>query len=330
MSRTRVRKAIPALALAVGAVLAVPTAATPPGQNGQISWGREPKGDGFPHLVVANPDGTDVRRVFADAANRGEILGRFSPTDPNVMFFSRFKPRPFGEDLFSGNLATGDVQRIRGADSADIGAAVSPDGTKIAYFAVRRPAKIDFDVPPPPERIHVMNVDGSSDEAITPRRQRSIDPDWSPDGSQIAYMQLRFAGETPQERLVVMNADGSGRRPLTRFGGVDERNPKWMPDGETIVYERFRESGKLSDIATVDVTDGTQQTVLATKHWDTNPVPSPDGTRIVFTSNRDRPGAENRLGRGFEVYTMDLDGSNIARLTNNRRPDLFPDWQRLP
>ncbi len=330
MTRISARRGIPVLALVLGAVLAIPTSATPPGQNGKISWTLEPKGDGFPHLVVANSDGTDAQRVFAGVANRGEILGRFSPTDPDQMFFTRFKPRPFGEDLFSGNLATGDVQRIRGADSADIGPSVSPDGTQVAYFAVPRPAKIDFDVPPPPERIHVMNVDGTGDEAITRRRQRSQDPDWSPDGSQIVYSQARITGDTAQYRLVVINADGSGRRPLTAFGGVDEFNPKWMPDGETIVFERYRETGKLSDIATIDVDDGTEQTLLATKYWDTNPVASPDGTRIVFTSNRDRPGAENRLGRGFEVYTMALDGSDIERLTDNRRPDIFPDWQRLP
>ena len=27
--------------------------------------------------------------------------------------------------------------------------------------------------------------------------------------------------------------------------------------------------------------------------------------------------------------TMALDGSDIERLTNNRKPDLFPDWQVL-
>ena len=37
-----------------------------------------------------------------------------------------------------------------------------------------------------------------------------------------------------------------------------------------------------------------------------------------------------RLGPGFELYTMAVDGTDIVRLTNNRRPDLFPDWQRRP
>jgi Tol biopolymer transport system component len=298
MTYTRVRRTIPALALAIGAVLAIPTAATPPGQNGKIVWQHEPKGDGFPHLFVANPDGSGATRVFAGPANRGEVEGSFSPTDPNLMFFTRFAPRPFGEDLYRGNLATGDVSRVKATENAEVAPTVSPDGTQIAYFGVRRPAELDPNTLPPPERIRIVNVDGSGDHAITPRRQRSIDPDWSPDGSQIVYTQVRFVDDVSQERLMVTNVDGTGRRAITEYGGVDERNPKWMPDGETIVFERFRETGKLSDIASIDVSDEKQQTVLATKDWDTNPIPSPDGTRIAFTSNRDRPGAANRLGRG--------------------------------
>jgi Tol biopolymer transport system component len=69
--------------------------------------------------------------------------------------------------------------------------------------------------------------------------------------------------------------------------------------------------------------------ILSTKAWETNPVPSPDGTRIVFTSDRDRRGRE-RLNPGFELYTIAVDGSDIVRVTNNRQLDFFPDWQRLP
>jgi Tol biopolymer transport system component len=328
MTRTLSRLAV--VLLALGALVVAPTAATPPGQNGKIVWQQEPTTrDGFPHLLVANADGSGAERVFAGARNRGEVEGTFSPTDPDVMFFTRFRPRPFGEDVYRGNLATGDVRRVRTTENAEIAPTVSPDGAKIAYFSVTR-VPFDENGPPPPNRIRVANVDGSDDHAITPRRQLAVDPDWSPDGEQIAYMQLRFVDDVSQERIVVINADGSGRRAITEFGGVNERNPKWMPDGETIVFERFRERGKLSDIAAVDVSDGTQTALLATKYWDTNPIPSPDGTRILFTSNRDRPGAENRLGRGFELYTMAIDGSDIERLTDNRKPDLFPDWQRLP
>jgi Tol biopolymer transport system component len=319
--------------LALGVLVVAPTGATPPGQNGKIVWqvgvDYTPKvAERLPHLFVANADGTDARRVF-DADNRGEIEGTFSPTDPNLMFFSRFKPHGrFGEDLFSGNLATGDVELIRGTKSAEVAPSVSPDGTQLAYVSRHDRFRRG---PASGERIHIVNVDGSGDHAITPGRQRSSDPDWSPDGSQIVYSQTRFERErdrveyTEFNRLVVINADGTGRRPLTKFGrGV---NPKWMPDGKTIVYERSG-VGRLPGIATIDVADGSKDVVLETNASETNPVPSPDGTRIVFTSNRDT--LDLRRGWLDEVYTMAIDGSDIERVTNDRRTDTFPDWQRLP
>jgi TolB protein len=143
------------------------------------------------------------------------------------------------------------------------------------------------------------------------------------------YAELRIRGETGQNRLAIMNADGSGRRALTAFGGVDEINPKWMPDGQTIVFEQLRQTGRRSDIAAIGPDGGPVRRILSTPAWETNPIPSPDGTRILFTSDRDRRGPE-RLGPGTELYTMAVDGSDVVRLTDNRRPDIFPDWQRLP
>jgi Tol biopolymer transport system component len=327
MSHRRAGVAVAVLVLF--AALAAPAAATPPGSNGLIVWQQDsPRSV---HLRVANPDGSGVRKVFANRPQRGEFEGTFSPADPNLTFFSRFAMAPFSEDIFIGNLATGEETRIRRPGSADIAPTLSPDGTRIAYFAVARPKNFDPEAegPPPPERIHVMGVDGSGDRAITPPRRRSIDPDWSPDGTRIVYTEARFRNETPQQRLAVMNADGSGRRILTQYGGANEVNPKWTPDGQTIVFEQWRERGKRSDIASISPDGGPVRKILATKAWETNPIPSPDGTRILFTSDRDRRGPE-RLGPGFELYTMSVDGTDIERVTNNRRPDFWPDWQRLP
>lgn len=324
----RLGSVVAALILAVA--VAAPAAATPPGRNGLLLW-ESSTPDSQPRLQVANPDGTGQRTVFKGGPKQGETEGTFSPADPNVVFFTRFGNAFFTEDIFRGNLATGDVSRVRRARTADLAPSVSPDGSLIAYFAVPRPANFDPERPPPPERIHVMGVDGADDRALTPRSQRSIDPDWSPDGTRIVYTQARLVGrkDVPQNRLMIMNADGSGRRALTAFGGgVDEINGKWAPDSQSIVFEQLRDRGGRSDIAAISPDGGPVRKILATKAWETNPVPSPDGTRIVFTSDRSHRG-RTRPNRRFEVYTMAVDGTDIARVTNNRRLDLFPDWQRL-
>ena len=326
ISRRRVTGAI-TIGLAAVTLLALPAGATPPGSNGLVVWQREQL-NGPPHLKVASADGSGARTVFA-SRNGAEFEGTFSTTAPDLLFFSRGGRAPYSEDIFAGNLATGQVKRVIRARSADIAPTVSPDGTRIAYFAAPRPAVLREDRPGPPERIHVANLDGTGDRAITSKSKHSIDPDWSPDGTQIAYAESRLINpRTSQTRILVVNVDGSGRRALTSYGGADELNPKWMPDGQTILFETLKPTGTKSDIMAISPTGGPARSILATAAWETNPIPSPDGTRILFTSDRDNRGRD-RLGPGFELYTMALDGSGIVRLTNNRSPDIFPDWQRL-
>ena len=50
---------------------------------------------------------------------------------------------------------------------------------------------------------------------------------------------------------------------------------------------------------------------------DAYPSLSPDGTRIVFASNRDGPA---------HVFVMNVDGSGLARLTNSASGDTMPGW----
>lgn len=60
--------------------------------------------------------------------------------------------------------------------------------------------------------------------------------------------------------------------------------------------------------------------------WDTAPAFSNDGRRIVFTSDRDGDRNVPPGERRFELYVMDVDGSNVRRLTNNPAWDGNPDW----
>jgi hypothetical protein len=61
--------------------------------------------------------------------------------------------------------------------------------------------------------------------------QDASDPEWSPDGRQIAY--------TGRGGIWVCRADGSGRRRVTREPrrGLDD-SPSWSPDGRRIVFHR--------------------------------------------------------------------------------------------
>jgi TolB protein len=313
-----------AVAAAVCGASAATAVATPPGRNGQIVWQQESFA-GPPQLWVANPDGSAARQVFAED-QAATFEAAFSPASASSLAFTRGTPEPFSEEIFVSDLVTGQKRQVTNSRNASVAPAFSPDGTRMVFFSVRPPGR---NHPPGPERIAVIGVDGTGLKYLTPQNRSSIDPDYSPDGTMIAYGESRPGGYSGDNRLMVMNADGSHRRAVTPYGGRREINPKWLPDGSGLVFESLDRRSRKSDIERVALDGSARRTVLATSAFETNPVPSPDGTRIAFTSDRDRRGP-TRLGPGTEVYTMKLDGTDIVRLTTNQAPDLFPDWQRLP
>jgi Tol biopolymer transport system component len=323
----RHRRVLGVCALAVGflGVSAAIAVATPPGTNGLIAWQRETS-NAPPHLWVANPDGSQAREVFA-AEDAVKFEAAFSPVNASALAFTRGTERFFSEEIFVGDLTTGQVRRVTDSKSAAIAPTFSPDGTRIVYFSIRPGGR---NRPPGPERIAVINIDGTGRSFLSPKKRPSLDPDFSPDGTRIAYSESRILSPfVADNRLMVMNADGSGRRAVTGYGGRREINPKWLPDGNGLVFESLNRRSLKSDIERIGIDGRGRRAVLATSAFETNPVPSPDGMRTVFTSDRDRRGP-TRLGPGFEVYTMSVDGTDIVRLTANKERDLFPDWQRLP
>lgn len=323
MSRAPLVLSLTALAVAVAAV-ALPAGATPPGTNGKLVFER-PTPDGA-NLFTVGADGSGLARLTGLRGVEGD--SSWSPDGSQVAFVRARNPERGPYEIWVVNADGSGLKRLTRHRGFSIAPAWSPDGGKIVYAtdAGRRP----------PLRLYVVNADGSGQRRLTSnRRQDYSDPQWSPDGSSIAFAILKPA-ETRRgfdSSIAVVDADDGGNlRRLTRRGGPDELNPNWSPDGTEIAFERNRLFDvRQSDIWLMNADGSGKRRITATRVYETNPVFSPDGTRIAFTGDRDnRRLSKDRLGRGFELYTMALDGSGIVRVTANRRPEIFPDWQPLP
>lgn len=116
-----------------------------------------------------------------------------------------------------------------------------------------------------------------------------------------------------KHEIVIARRDGSGLRRLTS-NGVEDWYPRWSPDGRKLVFFRGKKvEGKgRYDIVQYDLRSGEEAVLMSTGSYEGDPVYTPDGSRIVF--NSDRHG-------NHDVFIMNSDGTGVTRLTENLQSD---------
>lgn len=164
-----------------------------------------------------------------------------------------------------------------------------------------------------------MDVGTGTISTVTQGRGSAVAAAWSPDGSRLA---TAYAVDDGGSWVTVRNADGGD--PQTVFEqedsgliGPDLLDLSWSPDGTRLALaERAAAHGRT--IVIVDASGGGTQSVLD-GHWESVSW-SPDGTRLVAV------GFPQLEGGRFDVYTMDPDGSDLARLTDDEAVERNPSW----
>lgn len=320
----------------MGALLVPRAAAKYSGANGQIAFTRFD--DTGAHVLVADSDGTDARQLPPDDAD----LATWSPNGSRIALTiccPSGPPRPATINPDGTGFKALSVSDLP-PDAAVVCRAWSPDGTRLL-------CQVQGDADHSLDGIYALRA---SDGAVLQRLTVNPYPptgdfgggdipgDYSPDGTRFVFMRAKpgagpVADRSQSGALFIENSDGTGLHQITPYGlanSHDNGSARWSPDGRQIlfagIHERFN-GGTLytvrpdgTGLRAIPLSTGGTHAIAFTPGW------SPDGSQIIFSLF-----TATGPGTGQEgIYTADLDGTHLSRVTANDGFYDSADWGTQP
>jgi Tol biopolymer transport system component len=233
-------------------------------------------------------------------------------------------------DIWVGDISTANLVQISNDTYADAMPQLSPDGTKVVYASERVFSDNSYWW-----QLITRNADGTGSEQVLPTPSGVTyewAPAYSPDGSKIAFVGYGNNGETNFYGIWIMNADGSNPQMLTNpllSGDCNtcyDQNPAFSSDGTKIAFSRVNYDTYPTDVDVyiMNAADGSNPTKLTDSvgvNFDPMFLTIGGSEKVLFSSNRDN--LSLATSAGFELYSMNKDGSGVTRLTSNSRFDAF-------
>lgn len=185
--------------------------------------------------------------------------------------------------------------------------------TRIAYITVRtdRSRKL--------HSLHVADSDGYNSRVLLESTQPLLSPNWSPDGSRLAYVSF----ETKNSAVYMQDIYSGAREQIAAGPGINSA-PAFSPDGSRLAMTLSREGNP--DIYILFLKSRILKRLTYHPAIDTEPSWSQDGNTLAFTSDR---------GGSPQIYTVDVNAERAAprRLSfegaYNARPIYSPDGKYL-
>lgn len=267
-------------------------------------------GLGCYQMYVLDLDSDTVRLV--STGKGATTCGYFFPGDRRVLYSSTHavgsecppKPKRDGAyrwalddyDIYSVRLDGQQMQRLTTSGGYDAEATISPNGKMIVWTSVK-----DGDLD-----LYTMNIDGTNVRRLTDDVGYDGGAFFSPDSTRIVYRAAHPSDpaevakyqdllaqrlvEPGQLEIFVINTDGSHKQQVTS-NGASNFSPYFHPDGKRIIFssnlETRGEGGRPSFHLYLVRDDGTGVERLTTEgHFNSFPMFSPDGKRLVWVSDR--------------------------------------------
>ena len=175
-------------------------------------------------IATIQIDGTAMEVLETDVS---ATMPAWSPDGERIAFVGEVDGQ---DDVFVMDADGSDVRRVTTDAADDIYPRWSPDGITIAYTNVGDEPNADDPQFSTTADIWTIPANGGTATRLTTAPGPDAQPDYSPDGSQIAYYH--------DDSIRLMDADG-GNGHLLLHTGTGAFTPRWSPDGSWIAYTDY-------------------------------------------------------------------------------------------
>ncbi len=304
-------------------------------------------------IHVVSPLGGFDRKVSEQTVSRSRLS--WSPDGRWLVF--GFDPRASdtakeGRGISLVDVATGEVRPVSSPTppAMERAPAFSPDGSHLAYFSCRRAQDCELDVVP----LGRDFLPRGPARTLTPGRFWPYGLAWARDCKSVIY------GDQITRRLHRVPIDGSSPPEAIEIAGLGAQLPATAAGRDRLVFERVATAQNIYRFEP----EHPSEAVVASASWDWEPDLSPEGDRLVWTSQRGGDAGEIWLSRadgrdqvqlthgpglrqssprwspdgrrvafdsfsesdGWDVWTVDADGGPPHRVTSSPGRDNLPSW----
>jgi Tol biopolymer transport system component len=299
-----------------------------PGANGDLYFASRRN---TTHLCIwsLNVDGsTPVKMTAGVNSPKEDWTPYWSPDGSKMLFQSN---RDGDIEIFVFDEASASVTQLTHNKVEDQYASWSPvmaDGRLYILFQRRasKQAKTGLD-------LWVMNADGTGQRMLYAGSKDDTQAAWSPLGDQVAFTTPVDGDADIYLLSVTLSTDGivsavGAPRNMTNHSPGADFSPDWAPEGSELVF--VREPGsKVEALGNSSLwrlrADGSGETfIIDNKLIDKQADWSPDGTTLAFVS------ATNGTDATWDIWTVDVNGGNLRRITNDTFGDFQPEWRNAP
>ncbi|HEX7284048.1 MAG TPA: protein kinase [Vicinamibacterales bacterium] len=213
----------------------------------------------------------------------------FLPDGKRFLYLA-FSNDPAQTALFQGSLGTRSTQRVAAAESN-----VAIVGSSLVALNKGLLTAHTYD----PERLQIQPPRSTMAEGVESDPPLRSGAPFSATRRVVAYRSA-----SPNSRLIWFDRSG---REIDSFAGPpgDYHHPALAPDERTLAVEKTDPATGRHTIWTLDFARGATSRLIADAAGAHGPAWSPDGRRVIFSSNR---------LAGVDLYVADADGTGAARL----------------